>query len=283
LSVTVSDDGGGSVTQSFTVTVFATNQPPVITDIPDQATLVSTPVLIGFNVGDAETPAAALLVSVQSSNPSIVPPAGIALGGSDGNRALLISPVANTTGTVAIVVTVTDGRGATASDTFLLQIRSPGQAPSIVSQPLSQSLSAGSPATFAVVAAGTAPLTYQWELSGLALVNRTNATLTLSAVQAVDAGSYRVRVSNALGSVLSEAAVLRVLVSPTITAVTNNGSRAEVSFTTLSGLNYVVEYRNAVNSGAWSVLASAPGTGGVVTIMDPGALVASRFYRVRVE
>jgi Immunoglobulin domain len=246
-------------------------------------TLVSTPVLIGFNVVDAETPAGALVVSVQSSNPSIVPPAGIALGGSDGNRALLISPVANTTGTVAIVVTVMDGRGATASDTFLLQVRPPGQPPSIVSQPASQTISAGSPATFVVVAACTAPLTYQWELNGLALVNRTNTTLTFAAVQSVDAGAYRVRVSNALGSVLSEAAVLRVLVSPAITAITNNGSRAEISFSSLSGLNYVVEYRNAVNAGAWSVLASAPGTGGVITVIDPEPTNSSRFYRVRVE
>ena len=283
LSVTVRDDAGGSVTQSFAVTVFATNQPPLIQDIPDQVTMISTPVLIGFNVADAETPAGALLVTIQSSNPALVPPAGITQGGSDGNRALLITPVANTTGTVTMVVTVTDGRGATASDAFLLHIRPPGQPPSIVSQPSSQTMAAGSPATFAVVAAGTAPLTYQWELSGLALVNRTNATLTLTAVQAVDAGSYRVRVGNALGSVLSDAAMLRVLVSPTITAVTSNGSRAEISFTTVTGLNYLVEYRDTVNAGAWSVLTSAPGTGGVVTIMDPGALVASRFYRVRVE
>ena len=283
LSVTVSDDEGGSVTQSFTVTVFATNQPPVITDIPDQVTLVSTPVFIGFNVVDAETPAGALLVSVQSSNPSIVPPAGIALGGSDGNRALLISPVANTTGTVAIIVTVMDGRGATASDTFLLQIRPPGQPPAIASQPSSQTIPAGSPATFAVVAVGTAPLTYQWELNGLALVNRTNTTLTLAAIQPGDAGGYRVLVSNPLGSVLSEAAVLRVLVSPTITAITNNGSRAEISFSTLSGLNYVVEYRNAVNAGAWSVLTSASGTGGIITVIDPELTRSSRFYRVRVE
>ena len=283
LSAVVRDGEGASVTQSFTVTVLATNHPPVILDIPDQVATVSTPLVIGFQVGDVETPSGMLVVSVQSSNPSLVPSEGIVLGGSDGNRALLIAPAANTTGTVTIVVTVTDGGGATASDTFLLDIQPPGQPPSIVSQPSNQTVALGVPVSFTVTATGAAPLSYQWEHNGLALLDRTNAMMTLAAVQAVDAGSYRVRVSNARGSALSDAAALRVLVSPTITAVSNSGATAGISFTTVSGLNYVVEYRDAVDFGNWVMLASAPGTGGVVTIIDPGAAVASRFYRVRVE
>ncbi len=39
-------------------------------------------------------------------------------------------------------------------------------APTITTQPLSQSVTAGAAATFTVVAAGTAPLSYQWSKNG---------------------------------------------------------------------------------------------------------------------
>ena len=283
LSVVVWDSEGASVTQSFNVTVQATNHPPTITDIPNQVTTVSTAIVVGFQVADSETPSGMLVVSAQSSDPSLLPPGGIVLGGSGGNRAVHVSPVANSTGAVTITITVTDGGGATASDSFTLEVQPPGQPPSIISQPSSQTIAMGAPVTFTVTAAGSAPLVYQWEHNGLGLAGQSNATLTLAAVQVMDAGTYRVRVSNARGSVLSDAAVLRVLVPPVITAVSNSGSATEISFTTVSGLSYVVEYRDTVESGNWSMLAAAPGTGQVVTVLDPGAVAAARFYRVRVE
>ena len=50
LSVVVWDSEGASVTQSFNVTVQATNHPPTISDIPNQVTTGSTAIVIGFQV-----------------------------------------------------------------------------------------------------------------------------------------------------------------------------------------------------------------------------------------
>lgn len=82
-------------------------------------------------------------------------------------------------------------------------------APAITSQPASQTVDQGLPATFAVVATGSAPLHYQW-LKGTTPVGTDAATLTLPSVLAADAGAYTVTVSNAAGSLASAVATLSV-------------------------------------------------------------------------
>jgi hypothetical protein len=86
--------------------------------------------------------------------------------------------------------------------------------PVITTQPFLQSANTGGSATFAVVASGTAPLTYQWRRNGLDLPGRKNATLVLSGVTVADAGSYDVVVANLVGSVTSTAATLVVQPPP---------------------------------------------------------------------
>ncbi len=88
--------------------------------------------------------------------------------------------------------------------------------PSIATQPSSQTVTAGANVSFSVTAAGTVPLTYQWKKNGVDIGGATGSTFSLSAVTAANAGSYSVLVSNAAGSLLSNAAVL-VVKEPTIT------------------------------------------------------------------
>jgi len=83
-------------------------------------------------------------------------------------------------------------------------------APAIVTQPVSKTVAAGQPATFSVTATGTAPLTYQWQKNTVPISGATGSSYTISSAQAADAGSYRVVVSNASGSVTSAAATLTV-------------------------------------------------------------------------
>ena len=82
---------------------------------------------------------------------------------------------------------------------------------SITSQPQSQTVAAGSSATFTVAAAGAAPLNYQWQFNGTNLSGATSTSLTLTGVQPANAGSYTVVVTNSAGSTTSAAAVLTVL------------------------------------------------------------------------
>ena len=82
--------------------------------------------------------------------------------------------------------------------------------PYIASQPASQSVTAGGTAAFAVVAGGTAPLSYQWLFNGTMIPGGTNNSLTLNNVSQPNAGSYSVIVTNVAGSVTSSVAVLTV-------------------------------------------------------------------------
>jgi pectate lyase len=96
-----------------------------------------------------------------------------------------------------------------------------GEAPSITTQPVSQTVSAGANVSFSVAAEGTAPLGYQWLKNGSPISGATSATLNLTNVQGADAGSYRVVVSNAAGSATSTTAVLNVQTGPVAPAITS--------------------------------------------------------------
>lgn len=82
--------------------------------------------------------------------------------------------------------------------------------PRIISQPQSQAVYAGTNVTFTVVAAGPAPLSFQWLRSGTNMSGQTSATLALNNVQPPDVGTYSVIVSNPYGSVTSSNATLVV-------------------------------------------------------------------------
>jgi arylsulfatase A-like enzyme len=114
-------------------------------------------------------------------------------------------------------VTITNSLGSVTSSLATLTVNDPA----IVTQPCTQVLPAGATAMFRVVAAGTAPLSYQWLKEGSALVNgakiagANTATLTVSNISSSDIGSYAVSVTNGLGStVLSSDAELFLAASP---------------------------------------------------------------------
>ena len=83
--------------------------------------------------------------------------------------------------------------------------------PSIVKQPSSSSFSAGSTATFEVVAGGPGPLDYQWLRGGAVIAGATSAKLTLPNVAMTDdKTTLSVVVKNVAGSVKSADAILSV-------------------------------------------------------------------------
>src|SRR5208282_1176294 len=94
-------------------------------------------------------------------------------------------------------------------------------APTITTQPVNQTVTAGQTATFTVAAAGTAPLSYQWQKSGVNIAGATAASYTTPVTTTGNSGStFDVVVSNTAGTVTSAAATLTVTaaaVAPTIT------------------------------------------------------------------
>jgi hypothetical protein len=83
--------------------------------------------------------------------------------------------------------------------------------PVIVNPPLDQTVNVGSSAGFSVTATSDTAMTYQWRLDGVAMSGATAASLVIASVQAGDAGSYPVEVTNANGTVVSAPATLNVV------------------------------------------------------------------------
>lgn len=83
--------------------------------------------------------------------------------------------------------------------------------PVIVAEPQDAIVTYGATAFFNIVAAGTAPLHYQWRFEGTNLPSQTSSLLVMPHVLPALAGGYSVVVSNSLGSVTSVVATLTLV------------------------------------------------------------------------
>jgi hypothetical protein len=111
------------------------------------------------------------------------------------------------------------------SERAILSISDPG----IFSQPQNITVNPGQTAGFTVIAVGTAPISYQWFKDGGPLsagatgtgadisFNGTGDQITITNAQQGDEGEYRVLVSNPVGTLLSNPAILKVNDPPVIT------------------------------------------------------------------
>jgi T5SS/PEP-CTERM-associated repeat protein len=155
--------------------------------------------------------------------------------------------------------------------------------PRITLQPQSVTAETGGTATFSVTAVGDPPLSYQWRRNDVDLAGKTDSTLILINLQATNAGSYTVVVSNSADSVTSSNALLRVLVPPSFINVARSGASFEFSFASENALSYFIEFKTNLDDPSWTLLRNEAGNGAVISISDPIGPDATRFYRIRVE
>ncbi len=150
-------------------------------------------------------------------------------------------------------------------------------APTITTQPTSQSVTQGTSVSFTVVASGTATLSYQWRKGGTAVSGATSATYTLSSVATSDAGSYDVVVSNSAGSVTSSAATLTVTSTSGVPSITTQPSSrsvtagASVSFTVAATGSGTLSYQWLKDGGTISGATSSSYTISSVATTDAGS------------
>jgi hypothetical protein len=122
------------------------------------------------------------------------------------NRTYTVTnPTKDITGITCVVSNLV---GSVTSNSVNLAV---GIKPSVVTQPLSQSKSFGSLVTFSIIAAGSAPLLYQWSKDGTGITGATSNTYTINSVQNIDLGNYTCVVSNGFGNVTSNIATLELI------------------------------------------------------------------------
>ncbi len=158
------------------------------------------------------------------------------------NATLTLSPVRpHDQGSYEVLVTNLYGQALSAP--ARLTVLSP---PSILVQPQSQNVAAGQSATLTVIASGSPPPGYQWFFNQTnALPAATNSVLSFPSLTSDQLGAYSVLVSNRVGSVMSQTAVLAIalpvaiLTQPQDVSVAEGGTaRFSVSASSQAPLTY---------------------------------------------
>lgn len=121
--------GGGSVVAYPSVVVNWVNDAPAISAAAALTATEDTAFVIPYSASDEETPLGQLAISATSSDQSKVANSNIAI--DTANNRLIITPVANANGSVAITVVVTDGNNASTSTTTTVSITPVNDAPTI--------------------------------------------------------------------------------------------------------------------------------------------------------
>ena len=198
-SVIVTNSTGGSVT-SAPAFLTVLDSPPIITTQPSGSTNYagSTATFLANAVG-----AVPMSYVWQKNGVNLAVPVTFS-----GPITLTLTNVQDAdAASYAVVFSNVDG-SVTSSPALLAVIDGP---PVITSQPASATVLAGGTATFAVMANGTKPLSYQWQFNGTNLNLATNSSLAVGNAGAVNAGLYQVLVTNAYGSATSSVATLTVV------------------------------------------------------------------------
>jgi hypothetical protein len=260
----VTNSAGSATSNSATLTVIAAVVAPSITTQP-----ISQSVTAGqtatFSVADTGT---APLSYQWRKN-------GTAIGGATSSAYLTPATVISDNGALFTAV-VTNSAGSATSNSATLTVIAAVVTPSITTQPVSQSVTAGQTASFSVTAAGTAPLRYQWMKGGAAIGGATSsAYLTPATVIADNGALFTVVVTNSAGSATSNSATLTVKA----TTLLLNASPTQLSFGSVNVSSNGTQSATLTNAGNSNVTISnviasgagfSAGGGTVGLILTPG-------------
>ncbi len=172
-----------------------------------------------------------------------------------------------TTGTYSVTATNTQtGCTSTMNGTAVVTVS--GSVPTIITQPQSQIVCAGSTVTFSVTASNDAT-GYIWYKGTTPLSGGTTSSYTIQNVGTGDAGSYSVTVIGSCGNKSSDAATLAV--NPAATAAVIGGGASSVCVNAITPA-----FTDATAGGVWSIQ-NGTGTaiitqGGVVTGLTAGTV-----------
>jgi hypothetical protein len=205
-----------------------------------------------------------------------IPPAttGVAVAGA--TSSVYTTPPAVSAGNTQYYATVTDACGSTlTSNPAALTIAAGNVPPTIVTQPIGETVSAGGTTTFSVTASGTPGLSYQWYVilaggtTGTLVSGATSPTYTVppsATTTANDQDKYYALVTNPYGQAVSEQAPLVVgdgimlqIVNEPKTVYVNDGGPATFSVTATTNSTLPLTYQWYKADPGSSTFAPIPG------------------------
>jgi hypothetical protein len=209
-TVTVSNTDGRVTSTPATLTVSAAVVAPSFTSQPANATVTA---------GQTATFSAAATGSGTLAYQWLRN--GVAVAGATAPNYTTPALAVSDSGAVYSVRVSNDSPSTATSAGALLTVNPVPVAPSIVTQPASQTVIAGQGAVFTVVAAGDPTLTYQWRRDGSDINGATGATYTTPTTSLADSGAnFTVEVRNGVGMVTSANAALTVNPAPVAPSIT---------------------------------------------------------------
>jgi hypothetical protein len=149
-------------------------------------------------------------------------------------------------------------------------------------QPAAISTSAGATAAFSVTnLIGVGPFAYQWQSNNISIAGATNASLSLTNVQANQSGNYSVVITNAYGNVTNNATLtVQPFVfdlSSTSLFFSTNGMQLQLDG--VFATNAVILYASTDLISWLPILTNPPATGSVQFLDSDATNWPQRFYR----
>jgi hypothetical protein len=289
LTVYVTDDGSLRLSDSatFRVTVTEVNEPPRVNPIADRSVREGEAVSLGVTATDPDVPMNALSSSLGPNAPG-----GMTLNAQSG-WLQWIPNEAQGPGTYPITVLVTDNGtpNRTGSNVFTVTVAEVNQAPSLAAI-ADRTLHAGATLSFTVVARDfdLPPDTLSFHLVnppvGVSL-DATTGQFSWTPTDGQAGASYplTVEVTDNGNPSLSDTKTISVTVAsrPVITAVRLVGERIQLTWTSIAGQRYRLQYQSQLGTGPWTDLPGEVGaTADSTTAEDVSSLTTQRFYRVQV-
>jgi hypothetical protein len=251
----------GSVTSSIaTLTVV----PYLVAGLTNQEVVVNVPVTFSANAAGSQP----LYYQWYFNATNVVPNA-------TGMNLTISNAQLSDAGAYSVVITNVGGSVTSAPATLLVD--------SITVQPKSQTVPAGTTVALSVVATGTS-LNYTWFFNGTQLPGVSSRSFSLTATTNT-AGTYRVNVGNTFVTMLSDQAVLTVVV-PTNTLISHTSvtsNQFNLVYQTQPSLSYVLQSKNSLLDPSWTPLQTNIGTGGIMTSSDWTTNQPNRFYRLLIQ
>jgi hypothetical protein len=254
--VVVSNSAGTASSNSATLTVNAAPVAPTFATQPVNQTVTAGQTATFTVVANGTAP---LTYQWQKNGANIA-------GATSASYTTSATTISDSGSTFDVVVS--NSAGTASSNSATLTVNAAPVAPTITTQPSNQTVTAGQTATFSVAASGTAPLSYQWNKNGAPMSGATSSSYTTPTTTTSDNGAlFTVVVSNAIGSVTSNAATLTVNAASATLQVTTT----QLPGATLSGAyNATLAASGGSTPYAWSLASGSLPSG--LSLSSSGAI-----------